>query len=79
MNNPSSHNAEAVVYGPITYAHLADLIGKMSDEQRECHLSIYDSMNDEFYPVSAMCIVQEAISDGPGPGVLDENHPYLEI
>ena len=79
IRNTMTHNSDTVIDGPITFAHLAELIGKMSPEQRECHLSFYNSDEDQFYPVSSFCIVQEKNEDSPGAGVLDDEHPYLEI
>ena len=65
----------------MTFRSLAEKISQMTEEQKDCHVAIYDSVYEEVYSgaddgvelkfVKAGDIVSD-LSD-----VLDENHPYI--
>ena len=57
------------------YRDLAQWVSTMTPEQLDCHVTILDSSNDEFYPL-ADDPAQEAQEDDDR---LDEGHPYLVI
>lgn len=58
--------------GNLTYRELADLIAKLSEEQKDANVSVHTSWDDEFHPVPYMTFSME-------DDVLDKDHPYLEI
>ena len=69
---PSEPDDIVLEDGPITYEELGELIAQMTEDQKRCDLSIYDSSIDEFMPVTKLGVVAET-------DVLDEGSPYLEI
>jgi hypothetical protein len=55
-----------------TYAQLAELISKMTNEQKQMNVTVYLQGPDEFVPVQMVNVTTDT-------DVLDENHPYLVI
>ena len=53
----------------ITYRELAELIEKMTDEQKDCDLTIFSCYDDEYHQAELRI---ERDSD-----VLDDNHPII--
>lgn len=49
---------------------------RMSPDQRGTDVTIYINREDEAYPVLGLHVVE---SNSPLDGVLDKDHPYLEI
>lgn len=56
---------------PITYKELVNQINHMTDEQQDCHVSIYDAEMEEYYPLQEIQFCKD--------GVLDDQHPFLSI
>ena len=54
----------------MTYAELADLINRMPMDQQSNTVTVYDSNDDEYYPVSNVGVY--LLDD-----VLDSDHPFL--
>lgn len=60
----------------MTYRELAKLIDGMTDEQKDCDVSVYDEELDEFYSLceGKLYFVRE---DDLGDGILDLENPFL--
>lgn len=56
----------------ITYKTLLNLLNRMSDEQLDCDVTIYDDVADEYLP-------GEMLICGHQHDVLDDGHPYLRV
>jgi hypothetical protein len=56
----------------LTYHKLALIIGKMSESEKLCHVTIYKEDIDEYFPV-------QSIQPPQDDGVLDEGHPILWV
>jgi hypothetical protein len=56
----------------ITYKTLLALLKRMTDEQLDCDVTIYDDVADEY-------MAGELLICGPSHGVLDDGHPYLRM
>ena len=67
---PMTNNAP---YGCQTYKDLLILLQTFTSEQLDCTPTLYDSDNDEYYPVTTILTASETND------VLDENHPYLSL
>jgi hypothetical protein len=57
----------------LTFRQLAEHIDQMSDEQKDCDVSIYDGDNDEYYCVKEVVFATEECQ------VLDVDHPILRF
>ena len=57
----------------LTFRQLAERIEQMSDEQKDCDVSIYDGDNDESYTVEDVAFATEECQ------VLDVGHPILRF
>lgn len=57
----------------LTYGELAEEIANMTHEQRCCNVTVYVPGIDEHYPVDVISFATESL------GVLDEDHPILNI
>ena len=62
-----------------TYNQLRELIGMMTPEQRDCHVTVNCQDTDEFLPVVQVTEVDDSDEDDAGSGILDNTHPYLVI
>lgn len=58
----------------MTFKQLAVEIGRLTEEQQNCDVTVFVRGVDEFYPVTDRLLVS-----GPEEDVLDENHPYIEV
>lgn len=56
----------------MTYREFAMMIGTWTDDQKNSDMSVHDSNQDEYFPVTGVEV--SACDD-----VLDEGHPFLEI
>jgi hypothetical protein len=57
----------------ITYRQLQDTIQNMTEEQKNCDVTVFDAEVDEYHPLGKI-----GFSDD-GCDVLDKNHPVLVI
>lgn len=55
----------------MTYNDLYVLISEMTSEERESHVTVLDSILDEFIPIAALTHATEDTQ------ILDAGHPYL--
>lgn len=53
----------------LTYRELAQLISEMTDDQKDSHITLFNSDQEEFYPAK-LDFTEEC-------DILDENHPYF--
>lgn len=58
----------------MTFKDLAEQINSMTDEQKNCDVSVYVHDMDEFYPLE-----DSILFSAPEPDVLDPNTPYLQV
>ena len=59
----------------MTYRELAEYISNLTDEQKDCDVTVFVSGVAEYYSLVGDYPATEAESSD----VLDENHPYLVI
>jgi hypothetical protein len=57
----------------ITYGVLLNQLSKLSKEQLDMTVTVYDAERDEFFPVTSYDLT------GKETDVLDRNHPVLSI
>lgn len=57
----------------MTYAQLAEQIVKMTDDQKNCNVTVYVPGIDECFPIDAVSFAGEETD------VLDIGHPILNI
>lgn len=60
-------------YNVQTYSQLLLILQSMSPEQLDQTPTIYDSDNDEYYPITTLLTATDTNQ------VLDNNHPYLSL
>lgn len=58
----------------MTYRQLLAHISTMDDSQLDTNVTVYNTYEDEYYPVPAIDYVSE-----DGNGVLDPLHPFLVV
>ncbi len=58
-------------YGCQTFKDVLMLLQSMSAEQLDCTPTIYDSDNDEYYPITTLLTASESNQ------TLDKDHPYF--
>lgn len=59
----------------MTYRELAEKIGRMSDEEKDCDVSVHSVIEDEYFSISdQVSFINEDESD-----VMDDGHPYLKM
>lgn len=56
----------------MTYKELRDKIDKMTDEQKNCDVTLFDSDIEEFFALDHLKFANENDCD-----VLDHGHPFL--
>jgi len=56
----------------MTYRELQEQLGRLTDEQLDCDVTVYFTESDEFLPATGC---DSMVHDD----VLDENHPYLTV
>ena len=61
----------------MTYQELANLVEGMTEEQKECDVSIYSPDKGEFFEIGRKILFTSDDNDDPANGILDEEHPYL--
>jgi len=61
----------------MTFRDMAKQIESMTDEQKDCDISVYYGDVDEFFPIE--CQTRVVTEGDLGDGVLDIGHPYLII
>ena len=54
----------------MTYYNLLEILGTMSHEQLKMDVTVYNSLDDEFYMGKEVKVTGTV-------DVLDENHPYI--
>lgn len=59
------------LYGCQTFRDLLTLLQSLSAEQLDCIPTIYDSDNDEYYPVTTLLTASDSNQ------VLNKDHPYF--
>jgi hypothetical protein len=57
----------------MTYRQLQEEIAHMTEEQKNCHISVYKNDIDEFFEVHGLGFSDERND------VLDKGHPVLEL
>lgn len=55
----------------MTYRELRDKLDELTDEQLDCDVTVHD-LDDEYFPISSLETYDTE-------GVLDDNHPFLEV
>ncbi len=58
-------------YGCQTFRDVLTLLQSLSAEQLDCTPTIYDSDNDEYYPVTTLLTASDSNQ------VLNKDHPYF--
>ena len=58
----------------MTYKQLSEAINKMTEEQQNSDVTVYDTASDEYFPSE-----RYDFADGNGEFVLDVGHPLLII
>ena len=66
MNSNASYDCQ-------TYKDLLVMLQAMSEEQLDSTPTVYDSQEDEYYPMTAFLTASGANQ------VLDEDHPYFTL
>lgn len=64
----------------MTWNELKDLMQtRLTSEQMKDDVTVYDAEKDEFFQVTDChwCVSEDF--EGPGAGILDDNHFFLEI
>lgn len=56
----------------MTYREYAKQIDGWTDDQKDSDMTVHDSNQDEFFPVTGLNVA--SVND-----VLDEGHPFMEI
>ena len=56
----------------LTYRKLAEFLAKLTDEQLDCHVSVYQGEYDEYFPADDVDVSE-------GSDVLDDGHPYITL
>ncbi len=60
----------------ITWRELREAINKLSEEQLNTDVTVYDGANDEYFPAG---MSNKPLSFASETDVLDCGHPYLEV
>lgn len=60
----------------MTYRELAELINNMTEEQKECNVTVFLSEQSEYFPLDRQFPLVFAENDND---VLRDGHPYLAI
>ena len=58
----------------MTYRELAEYISNLSEEQKDCDVTVFISGVEEYYSLS-----QYPVVEADGDDVLDDGHPYLAV